>query len=103
VNKGVNIEEAEEGIEEVIGNLQLSLTNEELEKVKSKAESSLVFSEVELLNRAINLSYFALLGDVSLVNQELAKIQQVDTENIMEVSQRYLQPRNCSTLYYMAE
>lgn len=103
LNKEVSMEEAEDGIGEVLGNLKLSLTNEELEKVKSKAESSLVFSEVELLNRAINIAYFAMLGDVSLVNQELEKIQKVDVEEILDIAQRYVQPRNSSTLHYMAE
>lgn len=103
LNKGVSMEEAEEGIEDVLTNLKISLTNEELEKVKSKAESSQVFSEVELLNRAINIAYFAMLGDASLVNKELEKIQAVDIEDILKVSQKYLQPHNSSTLYYMAE
>ena len=73
---------------------QLSLLTEkavpevELQKVKNKTLSSMRFSDVSLLNRAINLGYFASLGDVSLMNTEDKKYHAVTTEQILEVSNK---------------
>ncbi len=36
---------------------------DEMEKVKNKFESSTVFSNTSILNKAANLSFFELLGD----------------------------------------
>ena len=74
----------------------------ELSKVKNQAESTLVFSEVELLNRAMNLAYGALLGNPDLINQEPEKIQQVTVEDIQRMATTLLVPENSSTLYYRA-
>jgi zinc protease len=94
----------EEG-EEAIWNLIEAFKSEELAeleviKVKNKAESTLVFSEMELLNRAMNLAYAEMLGDVSLVNQELAKIRSVGPEDILAAAKKVLRKENASVLRY---
>ncbi|MBO6762055.1 MAG: insulinase family protein, partial [Roseivirga sp.] len=94
----------EEG-EEAIWNLIEAFKSEELSelevtKVKNKAESTLVFSEMELLNRAMNLAYAEMLGDVSLVNQELAKIRGVGPEDILAAAKKVLRKENASVLRY---
>ena len=37
----------------------------ELQKVKNKIESNLIFSEINFLNKAMNLASFELLGDAN--------------------------------------
>lgn len=101
VNQGVSIEDAEKKLNEVIGDFLVNLPNErELQKVKNQAESTLLFGEVELLNRAINLAYFTLGGDTNAVNQETAKLQQVTTKDMQRVAEEILKTENSSTLYY---
>ena len=39
-----------------------------MEKVKNKFESSTVFSNTSILNKAANLSFFELLGNPGLIN-----------------------------------
>ncbi|QDA60429.1 M16 family metallopeptidase [Hymenobacter jejuensis] len=103
-NAGVTLEQADAAVQEVIEELRSELVPaEELEKVKNQAESSIVFGEIELLNRAMNLAYCKLMGDANLVNQESANIQAVTPEAILAAAQDVLRPENSSTLYYRAE
>lgn len=97
-------EEARSAIEEVVKTMTLDMvSDDELSKVKNKAESTLVFSEVELLNTAMNLAYSAFLGDTNLVNHETEKIQSVTTEEILQMANKILTKENCSILEYVAK
>lgn len=101
---GVSLEQADAEITKVLQELvQEKVKESELEKVKNQAESSLVFSEIELLNRAMNLAYATVLGDPNLINQESEKIQAVTSDKILTAAQNVLRSENCSTLYYRAE
>ncbi len=75
----------------------------ELTKVKNQAETSLVFSEIDLLNRAMTLAMFKLHGDANLINQESQKVQAVTRESLLEQARIVLDLNNCSTLYYHAQ
>lgn len=101
LNTEFTIEEGEEAIWNLIEAFKSEELSElEVTKVKNKAESTLVFSEMELLNRAMNLAYAEMLGDVSLVNQELAKIRSVGPEDILATAEKVLRKENVSVLRY---
>ena len=101
LNEGVTLEEADAAISAVLQEVvDKTVPEAELMKVKNQAESTLAFSEVELLNRAMNLAYAANAGDPDLVNQEAAKIQAVTSNNIQTMARQILRPENSSTLYY---
>jgi zinc protease len=102
--QGVSLEEADQAIGEVIAEVQADLLAEgELQKVKNQAESTLIFGEMEVLNRAMGLAYAAVLGNPDLINQEADKIQAVTAADIRQAAQQVLRPENCSTLYYHAK
>lgn len=104
LNEGVSLETADKAISTVIDEMQeKSVGGEELRKVKNQAESTLVFSEMELLNRAMSLAYSALLGDPNLINQESEKIQAVTADDIQQTAQKILSANNSSTLFYEAD
>ncbi|TGE15950.1 M16 family metallopeptidase [Hymenobacter elongatus] len=104
LNKGVLMEAADAAVEAVVAELRQSLVpTEELEKVKNQAETSIVFEEIELLNRAMKLAYCKLLGDTNLANQESAQVQAVTSEGLLAMAQDILRPENSSTLYYRAQ
>ncbi|WP_018476123.1 M16 family metallopeptidase [Pontibacter roseus] len=104
LNEGVDLHEANRAIEAINQELMEQLVEEEeLNKVKNQAETSLVFSEIELLNRAMNLAYGKLLGDANFVNTEGEKIQAVTPQDIQRCAKQVLDPNNCSTLLYKAE
>ncbi|MFI5135866.1 MAG: M16 family metallopeptidase [Chitinophagales bacterium] len=99
--RGVNMQTAEEAVAEELNKLISQNINEhELNKVKNHVESQLIFSETELLNKAMNLAFAELLGDAHLVNKEIEKYLAVTAEEIRQQAATILQPGNCSTLYY---
>lgn len=104
LNQGVSIEEGDAAIQDVLDDfLKNPVAEEELTKVKNQAESTLVFSEVELLNRAMNLAFAANAGNVEYANQESSRIQSVTTDEISKYAQKVLTKENCSTMYYRAK
>ncbi len=103
LNPGVTMESADEAIENLVQDfVENGTTAEELEKVKNQAEASLAFSQVELLNRAMNLAYAANAGDAAWVNEDEEKIRVIQPADIQRVARQVLRPENCSTLYYHA-
>jgi predicted Zn-dependent peptidase len=104
LNEGVDLDTANSAVDAVIDELRQKLVSgEELRKVKNQAESTLIFSEMELLNRAMNLAYSTLLGNADLINQESERIQAVKDEDILRMAQVLLQPEKSNTLFYEAE
>ncbi|HAR20389.1 MAG TPA: peptidase M16 [Cytophagales bacterium] len=104
LNKGVKLEEAEKAVWEILDKVvQEQVDEKELLKVKNQAESSLVFSEVELLNRAMNLAFGANLGDADYINKESELISSVTTSQLRSVAEKVLIPQNSSILHYIAE
>jgi zinc protease len=101
--KGVDIQHADSSIDEVINSLlNINGIEEEMEKVKNKFESSTVFSNTSILNKAANLSFFELLGDPGLINNEVSVFRNVNYGMVTESVSRYFIPSNCSTIYYLS-
>lgn len=101
LNEGVTLEDADTAVQVAMQEMiDQPVSAEELAKVKNQAEATLAFSEVELLNRAMNLAFAANAGDADLVNQEAAKIQAATPEAIQTMAGQVLRKENCSTLYY---
>lgn len=99
--KGKGIDEAEDGIDEVLKNItDNNGIDEELEKVKNKFEASTVFSNSNILHKATNLAFFELLGDAGLINNEVESYRKVTREMVNEAMEKYFIRSNCSTLYY---
>jgi predicted Zn-dependent peptidase len=103
LNQEAQFDQADAAIIALINKLQADGPEvRELEKVKNQALSSNSFGEVQLLNRAMNLAYFDLLGDANQVNQEESKIKAVTKDEIQEFARKILVEENSSTLYYKA-
>lgn len=101
INQGIDIHTANEAIEKVVKDiLEKGVDETELEKVKNKALSTYLFSEMELLNRAMNLCYFTMLGDTNKLNRIENDILSVNKTQVDTLAQEILQASNCSTLFY---
>lgn len=101
VNPGIEIHQADEAISEVIHNLLTNgISETELEKVKNKAESTLVFEEMSILNKAMSLAFAELLGSADQVNTETERLRKVSSDMLMAQARTILRADNCSTLYY---
>jgi len=99
---GVLVEDAEKAIVEEINKVKEGFVFEyELQKVKNKVESTIQFSETNILNKAMSMAKSALLGDVELVNQEVSSYNDVQIMDIKRIANNVFVEDNCSTLYYM--
>lgn len=101
--KGVTMQQAEDAIhEEITTIVNETVEDNELQKVKNKIESNLEFSEMNVLDKAMNLSYSELLGDANLINEEKIKYNAVSKEQVHNIATEVFRTENCSTLYYYA-
>lgn len=102
--EGVKMKEAEDLLISEIDKISSDKINgEELRKVKNKVESNHEFSLVNIINRAINLSFFELIGDAGQINQEVSKYFSVTARDIKETALGLFRAENCSTLYYYSD
>jgi len=102
--ENVSIATAEAAIWEELERLKTELVPaEELTKVQNKVESTMIFSEMALLDKAMNLAQFELYGDADMLNHETEKYLAVTAEEIKELSNQMFRKDNSSTLIYLAE
>jgi predicted Zn-dependent peptidase len=101
--KGVSMEEAESALQREIDEICLNAISEtELQKVKNRVEAMMAFSEMRVLDKAMNLAYYELLGDAGQVNTLVDKYASVTASEISAEAKKIFRPENCSTLYYFA-
>ncbi|MEM1123007.1 MAG: pitrilysin family protein [Bacteroidota bacterium] len=102
--EGITLEQGKAAIWKELEELKSELISEsELLKYKNKVESALVFSEMSTLNKAINLAFFELLGDIDLINTEKDIYQRIDVQDIQRLARKIFTSENCSELHYLAE
>ena len=96
--------EAEAAIWEEIEDLKkCNITAYELEKVKNKFEANTLFGELNVMNKAMNLGYYQMIGDLELINREVEIYRSLMREEVADFSERVFQTTNSSTLIYRAK
>ncbi|WP_304235043.1 pitrilysin family protein [Jiulongibacter sediminis] len=104
LNNGVSLEEGNAAVEKIVEEVkEMKLGEKELEKVINQAESTLQFSEVELLNRAISLAFAANYGDPELCNADAEKLRAVTQTDMKNMAAEVLRKENSSTLLYQSK
>jgi zinc protease len=73
----------------------------ELEKIKHKFESTVVFSETSVLNKAQNLAFYELLDRAELMNEEVDIYLKIQADEMLKAAQEIFQPNNSATLIYV--
>lgn len=101
---GVACADAEQAVWEEFGNLKKEpVSDYELEKVKNKFEASALFGELNVMNKALNLGFYAMLGDMSLLNGEVGIYRSVTAEEVMATSARLFCRERSNTLIIESE
>jgi len=101
---GVKMEDAEQAIDEELKKISEELvSDEEYEKVLNKIEAGLVFSKLSVLNKAMNLAYYEMLGDAGMFNRELENYGSVTKESILETASNMFKPHRKNILYYYSK
>ena len=80
-----------------------NISDYELEKVKNKFEANMLMGEINIMNKALNLCFYAMTGDITLLNREAEVYRSLTREEIMEFSARCFARDNSSTLIYRAK
>jgi len=102
LSEGVAMEVAEAAVWAELNKIATEeVTETELTKVKNKSESIMVFAEMSLLDKAMNLAYYELLGDAAGLNTEIDKYLAVDAAKIHDAAKKTFVREQCSTLYYL--
>ncbi|WP_293944156.1 MULTISPECIES: M16 family metallopeptidase [unclassified Sphingobacterium] len=103
-SEGISLEEAENAVWAELDLLKKELvSNVELEKVKNKMESTNVFAELSILDKAMNLAFHELLGDADGINTEVSKYLAVTAEQVQQQAQAIFSRENASILMYKAQ
>ncbi len=101
---GISMEDAEKAIEEELEKIKTDVIEiKELHKVQNKIETTIVFSEMNIMSKALNFAVAELLGDASDVNNETKKYLNVTVAMLKEQANQIFRKENCSTLYYLAK
>jgi len=101
--KGVKMSDAERAVQEEVEKMKTDFVDEaELQKVKNKTESMIAFEDMSVMNRANSLANYEILGDAEMMNTELARYQEITTQDIKKVSQEIFDENNSNTMHYFS-
>lgn len=101
LSAGKTFEEAEAAIWNELELLKEELVpDRELQKVKNKIEASQEFSNTSILNKAMNLSYYALLGKPEAVNNDIENYLNVSSDDVMKFANHLFQKEKLCVLNY---
>lgn len=101
LSDGVTFAQAEECISNELKSIWNSPISEtELTKVKNNIEVKKTISEVNVLNKAMNLAYFEMLGDANLINTDVDNYQQITASDISQTAKLLFRQENCTTIHY---
>lgn len=95
--------DAEEALWRELKELQHgNVSDYEMEKVKNKFEANMLMGEINVMNKAMNLGFYAMIGDLELLNTEADIYRSITREELMSFAERVFTPNNSSTLIYRA-
>lgn len=102
--EGVDMHDAEAAIWDELDRLRHELVPEqEIQKLKNKYEASSAMQCTEYTQRAERLAYFEMLGDASLINQDIPLYCKTTATDLRRVSRQILTRKNSSILYYLSK
>ncbi|MEG1700047.1 MAG: pitrilysin family protein [Alistipes sp.] len=100
----ITTEQVEQAFHAEIATLQTTpAADVEIEKVKNKFEANTLFGELNVMDKALNLGFYELAGDLPLVNDEVRRYRAITADEIIDFSRRTFRLENSSTLLYKAQ
>ncbi len=101
--EGVSIDAAEKALWAELRYLRdQTIDEDELRKLKNMMETNLVFSEISVLSKAINLAFFELLGSPQLINEEAELYRRISADDLKRVATALFREENAVVLHYLA-
>ena len=101
---GVKLEDAERALDAELSIICHDLiSDDELERIHNKAESTNLFGETNIANRALNLCYYEMNGDANEANNQVSRYRETTPEMIRDVAKSVFRSENSSTLVYLPQ
>ncbi|MDB4515964.1 insulinase family protein [Crocinitomicaceae bacterium] len=99
LNDNISFEQLDKALWKVLETIREEhMQPAELDKIMVKIRTAKAFQDQGLLNRAMGLSMFELLGDANGINHESDKYKEITTQDIHRVANDILQKDRCSLL-----
>jgi len=99
---GVSIDDAIAAIWEELERLKKEAVEErELKKIQHRFESTIVFSETSILNKAQNLGFYEILDRAELMNEEVDTYLAVTPAEMHRAANEIFKAENSATLVYL--
>lgn len=99
---GISLEQGEEAIwHELKSVCENPVSEQELRKMKNKNEASATFSNMKILDKAMNLAYYAHLGEPDRINKEREFYNSVTIRDLQQAAEQMFQLDCHSVLYYL--
>lgn len=99
LNEGVTFEELDKALwKELTKLMEHPITEKEKDRLMIKIRTSKEFQEQGLLNRAMNLCIYELLGDANGINEEHEIYQAIQPSHLQETAINLFKKSNCSLL-----
>jgi len=80
-----------------------AIEERELQKIQHRFESTLVFSETSVLNKAQNLAFYELLDRAELMNEETEIYLGITPVEMLQTAKDIFRMENSATLIYLPE
>ncbi len=101
---GVSVDDALAAIWRELEQLKSEAIEErELVKIQHRFESTLVFSETSVLNKAQNMAFYELLDRAELMNEETDIYLRVTPAEMLQTAKEIFRLENSATLIYLPE
>lgn len=83
--------------------MQGNISDYELEKVKNKFEANMLMGEINVMNKAMNMGFYAMTGDLELINKEADIYRSITREEVAQFATKAFRAENSSTLIYRSK
>lgn len=104
LSEGVSLEQAEQAIwAEIESLISKGLDENELMKIINKKLTAEVYSEMQILSKAMKLAFFHSSGRVSEVNNNIDILKSVTEQELLDYTKSHLVATKCSVLHYKKE
>ena len=98
----LDLEEVKEFIWEEINEVKGgNVTEREITKLKNKLTTEIILSNLDILNKAMILSYFEALGDVDLVNDQIKLYSRITKDDVIQMANEIMVEEKLSELIYL--
>ena len=99
---GISLEQGEEAIWQELNSVcENPIAEQELRKMKNKNEASATFSNMKILDKAMNLAYYTHLGESDWINKEREFYNNVSICDLQQAAEQMFRLDYHSVLYYL--